>query len=140
MAKFNAYTVLCNNSSLTSVNNAFTGEQLATMFNVKGTLAPAFKDISAFQGKIRYRVRKLNNLLLARGMRIVETTTADSSTMTFKVDRLTNDHPYMKYSRTLAANAHARDTMSQSGMTMHGGTWAAMDVKELHLLTKAMYR
>jgi hypothetical protein len=139
MAKFNAYSTLCNHSKLTTVGGIVSDVELTKIFQMKSVVTTTYQDVMSYRAKLRYRVRLMNKLLLSRGLRIVEIASADSSVVIYKVERLSSGHRYMKYTKTLAANSHARETMTQSGITMHSGNWSTMDIKELHLLTKAIY-
>lgn len=140
MATFNAYALITKNKELHTVGSKIPAAAMAKLFGLQPLKGKVTYDtVTTHTKKMQYRVRKLNNLLFARGLRIVES--KEGNTLpSYRVDMLTPDHTYVKYSKTLSQNTHTRNVMTVAGLTMHNGKWSDMNIKELHLLTKAIYK
>lgn len=136
---FNAYTFLTINTDLTKAGNTIAGADLAVLFDIptlKGKVQ--YTVLESFIRKLRYRVRKLNNLLHGRGLHITEL--SGKTVPDFRVEKLDADHPYTKYSAALARRATARNYTMRTGITMHAGKWTKMSATEIHLLTRVIYK
>lgn len=138
MTIFDPYNLIKNSNELQTAGSIVSAKSMATLFGITPLTGKVnLAAVTSHTNKMKYRVRKLNKLLLARGLRIVEVST--TSLPSYRVDVLTKNHPYIKFSKGMAFNSTARNTMMVSGMTLYSGKWSDMDARELYLLTKGIY-
>jgi|GEM_PF-4725220 len=131
MARFNAYTLLTTNPELMSPSATFS---VSSMANLLSMYEPEVHS-SQFYDRITYRIRKLNQLLMTRSLRLVTHTT---NPPTYSVVQLTNEHPYLKSQITMAHRSVIRNSTAVSGIVNY--TISKPPITELeYKLIKYMY-
>jgi hypothetical protein len=131
MARFNPYTLLTTNPELLNSTATFSVSSIAQLFSMN---EPEIHN-SCFYERITYRIRKLNQLLLSRGIRLV---THVTNPPTYSITNLTDDHPYVKSQLTLSRRSAIRNSTAISGVTNYSIGKSPITYNEYKLI-KHMY-
>ncbi|TQV62733.1 MAG: hypothetical protein FNT15_05855 [Sulfurovum sp.] len=131
MKKFDASGVLDKVVAFTVPGITLKASTVCEAFDLpKQDIPERYHEAVSYLGKIRYRVRKLNQLLEARGLRVVESYSSGSK-LAYLIVALTLDHPYMKSQKTRALNASTHKAIASGGIRTYNGRWDGMKQEEI---------
>lgn len=121
------------NSAITVVGTTITSKQLSKALGILHHDSDFnYVSVKRFLDQATYRLQKINRYLVTRGIRVVQHLDAANHKISFSVQRIERNGPYILSQETLSKRAMARYLSAETGAATFRGKWKNLTKREAY--------